>query len=153
MSAQLTYPQSPAIGFQGMIAQNFAVKQIDSGLVETAALGLGYAVVNGTADNQYVKAAADEAVAGVVVHVSGREQAADGSVTFAVGEAVPVMKKGRFFGVANGAIAKGTTVAFDPATNKFGPVVGTTTTLAVGGAHTSSAADGDLIVIEIHKTV
>ena len=51
MSAQLTYPQSPAIGFQGMIAQNFAVKQIDSGLVETAALGLGYAVVNGTADN------------------------------------------------------------------------------------------------------
>jgi len=153
MTAQLTYAQSPAIGFQGMIAENFVVKQIDSGLVETAALGLGWALSDGTADNQFVKAAADAAPVGVSVHVSGMEQAADGSVTFAVKEALPVMKKGRILVVANAAVAKGADLAFDPATNKWGAVVGGTTTLALGVAHTSAAADGDVIVMEIHSVL
>lgn len=151
MSAQTTYNQSPAIGFQGMIAENFtSPKQIDSGLVETAAIGLGHAVSKGTADNQYVKAVANGVVAGVAIYVSGSEQAADGSITFAVKSQLPVMKKGRFMAIANDAIAKGTAVAFDPATNKWGAVVTDTTTLAGGKAVTSSGADGDLITVEVH---
>ena len=151
MSAQTTYNQTPAIGFQGMIAENFyGAKQIDSGLVETAALGLGVALGFGTADNQYVAAAADEAVKGVSIYVSGSEQAADGTVEFAVNSQLPVMKKGRFYAVANAAVAKGASVAFDPATKKWGAVVGGTTTLAGGVAQTSAAADGDLIVVEVN---
>lgn len=150
MSAQTTYNQSPAIGFQGMMSEGFyGVKQIDSGLVEAAAIGLGVALINGTADNQYKEAVADAAAVGVSIYVSGSEQAADGTIEYGVKEQLPVMRKGRFYAVANAAIAKGADVAFDPATKKWGAVVGGTTTLAVGKAIKTAGADGDIFAVEI----
>jgi len=150
MSAQLTYEQSPAIGFSGMLADNFSEpKQIDSGLAEGSAIKVGAVVSRGTGDAQYTAAVADAAIEGVAVHVSGQEQAADGSISFAEKSQLPVLKKGRFYGVANAAVLKGATLAYDPATDKWGAVSGGVTTLAGAIAVTSAAADADLIVLEL----
>jgi len=252
MSAQTTYSQSPAIGFAGMIAQNFvSPKQIDSGLVEdtyqtatltfdadivtsnscaitvdsvavaaspvaftddhattmalvaaaiaasddvisatvsaarvitivyadytthTAAvtitagatqagvtfattipastsLVLGAPVVNGTLDNQYQNAIVNSDPIGVAIYVSGTEQAADGSVQYDNLGQFPVMKKGRFYGVAVAAIAKGASLSYHVANGKYSADgAGTTNTFVT--AVTSADADGDIIVLEIDK--
>jgi len=65
------------------------------------------------------------------------------------GEAVPVLSKGRYYAVANAALAVGDEIAYDPATGKVGAVVGATTTLSFGVAKTSAGADGDLLIVEV----
>jgi hypothetical protein len=252
MSAQTTYNQSPAIGFAGMIAQNFvSPKQIDSGLVEdtyqtatltfdadlvslnsvaitvdgsaiagspvvfdtshaatmalivtaleaestvlsatlsaarvitivysdytthTAAatvtlgasqagvtfattvpastsLALGAPVLNGTLDNQYKTAYVDSTPVGVAIYVSGSEQAANGTVQYDNYGQFPVMKKGRFFGVAGSAVAKGASLSYHVANGKY-VADGAGTTNSFVTAVTSADADGDIIVLEIDK--
>jgi hypothetical protein len=254
MSAQLTYAQSPAIGFAGQIAENFTdPKQIDSGLLEdthqtstltndrvyeasnsvvvsvdgvaatgspvtftagtdnagtqaliaaaletsdavtsvtltssliytvvfadytahvvtlvttggtnqaamiqantvvsTVSLVPGAPVVFGTTDAQYKVAAIDSAPKGVAVHVSGKEQAADGSVKFTDLGAFPIMKKGRFYGVAGSALSKGASVSYHVANGKY-VADGTGTTDAFVTTVTSAEADGDIIILSIDK--
>lgn len=252
MSAQTTYNQSPAIGFSGMIAQNFvSPKQIDSGLVEdtyqtatltfnadlvtsnssaitvdgaaiagspvvfatdhattmaliaaalqaeasvtsatvsaarvitivysdysthTAAvtvtagatqagvtfattvpastsLALGAPVINGTEDNQYKTAYVDTDPVGVAIYVSGSEQASDGTVQYDNFKQFPIMKKGRFFGVAGSAISKGASLSYHVANGKY-VADGAGTTNAFVTAVTSADADGDIITLEISK--
>ena len=149
MVAQLTYDETPVIGYNGMLAQQFSLRQVDSGLVETAAIGLGVAVVPGTADGQYVAAAADEAVSGIAIYEGASETAKDGTFEYDVKDSFPVLSKGRYYATANGALAIDAAIAYDPATGKVGAVSGGTTTLAFGKAITSSAADGDLIIVEV----
>ena len=251
MSAQLTYSQSPAIGFAGMLADNFSSpKQIDSGLAEATyqvttvlqstdyvalnsvvvtldgtalsadvwvdthanllaavaakilaqdgvtsaavsggdtitvtfddgavhtiaavttlgvgqptytiantttaidALVLGAPLVNGTGDNQYKVAAIDTDPVGVAVYVSGSEQAyRTGVINYPTKHAFPIMKKGRFHGVAGSALAKGASVSYHVANGKY-VADGTGTTNAFATVVTSAAADGDIIVLDIHK--
>jgi len=252
MSAQLTYGQNPAIGFAGMIAENFyGPKQIDSGLLEdtfqvmtsvqstdyvasnsaaitidgvavaaspvvwvdthanqlaavaaallaedsvtaavvsggdtitltfadyaahvisivvtggsgqptytntvtvlaTASLVLGAPVINGSTDAQYQVAAINADPVGIAVYVSGSEQATDGTVVYGNLQSLPIMKKGRFFGVANAVIAKGASVAYDVAAAKYSADSATTTN-AFCTAVTSSTATGDIIILEIDK--
>jgi hypothetical protein len=149
MTVQTTYDQTPAIGFNGMLAEQFSLRQVDSGLAEGGALGLAVAVKRGTTDNQYVAAAADEAVEGVVIY-SHHEENPGGDFEYPEKSAVPVLSKGRYYGVANAAIAVGAALAYDPATGKVGAVVGTTTTLAFATAKTSAGADGDLLIVEVN---
>lgn len=149
MSVQTTYSDTPAIAFAGMLAEQFSLRQIDSGIAE-GALALGQAVKDGSSDAQYVPAAADDAVTGIAVFSSDIEQDDAGAVTYADKAQVPVLKLGRYYATANGALAKGASVAYDPNDGKVGAVVGATTTLAFGKAVTASAADGDLIIVELN---
>ena len=251
MSAQLTYDQSPAIGFAGMLADNFSSpKQIDSGLAEATyqvttvlqstdyvalnnvvvtldgtalaadvwvdthsnllaavaakilaqdvvtsaavsgddtitvtfndglvhtisvvttlgagqptytiantttaidALVLGSALVNGSSDAQYKVAAIDTDPTGVVIYVSGSEQAySTGVVDYASKKAFPIMKKGRFYGVAGSAVSKGASLSYHVANGKY-VADGAGTTNAFVTAVTSATADGDIIVLDIDK--
>lgn len=150
MSGQTSYEETPAIGFAGMLAEPFSLQQIDSGLVEDAAgLKLGVAVKPGTAKDQYVPCVADDVVTGVVVFAHTPQENQSGDFTYEDKTQFPVLSKGRYWATANAALAKGAAIAFDPATSKVGAVVATTTTLAFGKAITASAADGDLIMVEV----
>ena len=146
MSVQTTYPDTPAVGYNGMLAQQFSLRQVDSGLVETGPTVLGQAVSPGTADGQYINAVADGVVSGVAIYQGASEFP---SLQYEDKEAFPVLSKGRYWATANGALAINAAIAYDPATFKVGAVVGTVTTLAFGKAITSSAADGDLIIVEV----
>ena len=150
MSAQTSYSETPAHGFVGMIAEPYGLKQVDSGLVETAAgIGLGKALKAGTAAGQFDLCAADDAVLGLSVFDGSKETPADGTFLYAQKDQLPVLTKGRCWATANAAVAIDAAVAFDPATGKVGAVSGGVTTLAFGKAVTASAADGDLIVVEV----
>lgn len=151
MSVQTSYSEDMVKGFNGMLAEQFSMRQVDSGLVETAAIGLGVALAAGSADSQYVAAAADDAVLGISLYEPTREHGA-GSYEYAVKEEMPVLKKGRVWMTAGAALAVGAQVGYNPATGKVQAVAGGVTTLAMGVSVTSAAADGDLIVIEFDWT-
>jgi hypothetical protein len=146
MSVQTAYPDTPVVGFNGMLAQQFSLRQVDSGLVETGPTVLGQAVSPGTLDGQYINAVADGVVSGVAIYQGASEFP---TAQYLDKEAFPVLSKGRYWATANGALAVGAVIAYDPATFKVGAVVGATTTLAFGKAITSSAADTDLIIVEV----
>jgi len=149
MSAQTSYSQTPAIGFNGMLAEQFSVRQIDSGIVENGPLALGVAMKRGSTDAQYVPCVADDAVEGISIFSEAREKQADGTFVYPDEAQFPLLHKGRYYAIANAAIAAEASVAYDPATGKVGAVVGATTTLAFGKAKTSAGADGDLLIIEL----
>lgn len=149
MTVQTSYAEDFALGFKGLKAEPFSLSQVDSGLVEGAALGLAVAVKYGTAGDQYLAAAADDAVNGVSLFHGSHEKEADGSYSYAVGESFPVMKNGRVWMEAGAALAKGATVGYNPATGKVTAVAGGTTTLAIGKIMKASAADGDLVIVEL----
>lgn len=149
MSVQTTYAQTPAIAFNGMIAQQFSLRQIDSGLVETAAIGLGVAMKLGTGLDQYVAAAADDAVTGASVFAT-QDVESQTSFEYAVEASFPLMVKGRYWATANAALSKNAVVAYDPATGKVGAVSGGVTTLAFAKVITAAAADGDLVLVEVN---
>ena len=148
MVAQTTYEDTPVIGFNGMLAEQFSLRQVDSGLAQGALL-LGVAVKPGTADGQYIPCIADDGVTGVVLYEGGTVENQSGDFTYADKAPFPVLSKGRYYAVANAAVAVGAVIAYDPATRKVGAVVGATTTLAFGKAITSAAADADLIIVEV----
>lgn len=150
MTVQTTYDQTPAIGFNGMLAEQFSLSQVDSGLVESGPFTLGLAVKRGSTDNQYVACVADDAVEGAVIFSYHQENQPDGTFVYKDEAAVPVLTKGRYYAVANAAIAVGAAIAYDPATEKVGAVVGATTTLAFATAKTSAGADGDLLIVEVN---
>lgn len=129
---------------------NQAVMTQANTTVATASLVLGAPVINGTGDEQYKVAAIDSDPVGVAVYVSGSEQAADGTVKFSDLGTFPVMKKGRFYGVAGSALLKGASVSYHVANGKF-VADGSGTTNAFVTTKTSAAADGDIIMLEIHK--
>ena len=145
---QLTYSETPEIGFPGLVAQPFSLRQIDSALAE-GAIGLGTGVSVGTADGQYIPSVADGTVAGIAVYDGAKENIADAAFVYADKEQFPLLNKGRYYATANAALAIGAVLGYDPATGKVGAVVGATTTLAFGKAVTSAAADGDLLVVEL----
>jgi hypothetical protein len=148
MSVQTAYPDTPAIGFEGMLAEQFALRLVQSGLVETAAVPLGKAVTNvGTSsDAQYVAAVNTGAVVGVAIFEGSKEFSP--TAEYAVGEAFPVLSKGRYYAVAGEAIAVGDQVAQTTADLKMSNTEEATTTLFFGKAITSAALDG-LFIVEV----
>lgn len=149
MSAQTSYSQTPVVAFNGMIAQEFSLRQIDSGLAEGAAVGLGVAMKPGTGLDQYVAAEADDAVTGATVFATQDVESQTDPFEYLEDTSFPLMVKGRYWAVANAALAKNAVVAYDPATSKVGPVSGGVTTLAFAKVITAAAADDDLVLIEV----
>lgn len=119
-------------------------------VLASASLVLGQPVVNGSSDDQYKVAAINSDPTGVAVYVSGSEQAADGTVKFSDLQSFPVMKKGRFYGVAAAQIAKGASLSYHVANGKYS-ADGAGTTNAFVYAVTAAAADGDIIMLSIDK--
>lgn len=148
MVAQLTYEETPAIGFNGMLAQEFALRQVDSGLVENVTISLGAAVKYGTADGQYLGALVDEAVVGVVLFSGSSEKQADGAFVYSQKDQFPVLSKGRYYAVALGTTVIGDELAYYPATKDVGPVSAGNSTLAFAKAMSSGSA-GDIILVEV----
>ena len=242
MSVQTTYGDTPVIGFNGMLAQEFSLRQVDSGLAESAIV-IGAAVKAGTSDGQYVPAAATDTVLGIAIYNTAKERpesaaskvlqwdadfvtsnsitleidgaaiagspvvfsgdqattlalvlaainaeaaysavaqglngvlvtsitttafSLSSTVTLGASQAVaseievssliyfakdsfPVLAKGRYYAVANAAIAINAAVGYDPVLQRVG-AAGGLTTAAFGKAITSAAAAGDLLVIEV----
>lgn len=150
MSGQTTYEAAPPKGFLGLLAEPFSLNQVDSGLNAIGGdLGLGRAMKPGTNDGEYVLCVADDAVTGITIFAHHNENQS-GAVSYADKQAFPLLSKGRYWAVANAAVAVGDELGWVPADAKVGAVVGATTTLAFGVAKTSSAADGDLIIVEVN---
>ena len=94
----------------------------------------------GTTDGQYLGAAADAAVYGIAVFAhTPQECPPSGDFVYVQDTQFPVLSKGRYWAIANAALAKSAVVAYDPATKKVGAVVGATTTLAFGKAITTAS--------------
>ena len=145
MVAQTTYEDTPEIGFAGMLAQEFSLRQVDSGLAE-GNLDLARAVKPGSTDGQYVAAAADDAVTGVVIY-SGSSENQSGSFQYLDKDQFPLLAKGRFYAIAAGLTVVGDVLAQVVADRRMGPEAGGLTTLAFAKAITSGSA-GELIVVE-----
>ena len=155
MVAQLTYEKDPAVGFKGMISQNFtSPRQIDSGLAEGAIL-VGNGVEPGTAAGQYITLADAANFAGVAVYFAGIEKEVGATeLELDDGKQLAVMSRGRVFAVAGGVIAKGAQIVpVAGADTKFIQLVGAITCKVRAVALTAAAADGDLIEIELSTQV
>ncbi len=150
MSGQTTYDDTPAIGFQGMLGEPFSLSQVDSGIVETAAMPLGIAVKPGSATGLFVACVATDAVYGVSVFAHSPQENQTGDFAYDVESQFPVLSKGRYWAIADGAIAIGADVAQVIASEKVSTTVGASSTLAFAKAVSASAADGDLIMVEVY---
>lgn len=103
---------------------------------QTAALTRGYAVKQGTADDQAVVAGAAERVLGIVAES-----------TAAVDDPVGVVMSGQCIAIAGGAVAAGDIVKTD-ANGKL--VAGNAADVETAGkALSTAAADGDEFVIQV----
>ncbi len=145
MSVQTSYPDTPVIGFQGMLAEQFSLRQVDSGIAESAAIALGQVVTNvgSSSDAQYEAVANQAAATGVAIYQGSSEFA---SLEYAVGESFPVLSKGRYYAVAGEAIAVGDSIAQTTSDLKMSNTEEVTTSLFFGTAKSSAALDGIFIV-------
>ena len=145
MVAQLTYDVDPAIGFKGMLSQNFnQPKQLESRISEGGTILYGNAVEAGTLAEQVVTLAAAADFAGVAIFAHTQES----STGYDAGKSLPIMTKGRVWVLSGGVVTVGAEVVPDTAADtRF--VVGTATSDLKAIALTAAAATGDLIEIEL----
>jgi hypothetical protein len=157
MTAQLTYAATPDIGQPGMIAQEFALRQVDSYLAEGAVL-FGYPVVQGTAVNQ-AKAAtafADKFI-GVAVAELNEPQAANTVVaSYADKEGLPVLRYGRIYVTAGENVVVGDPVFCGATTvgdrGKFYNDAASSTRIDCKGKWLTTTASGAVGMIELAWT-
>jgi hypothetical protein len=153
MTVQLTYTDKAAVAYPGMLSQPFSNPlQIDSRFVETAAVVAGQAAEAGSdAAKQIVGLASLANWSGVVFASQTVESQADGSLSYAPLGAASLVTKGKIFVVASEAVAVGDQVV--PGTGagsvKFGG--GTSLGQCHAVALSASAADGDLLEIELFQ--
>lgn len=127
------------------------------------AVAFGHGVVAGTADNQVAVASADdETFVGISVFTHAQVQgidltAAEGEqystgAEYRDGDAVNVMRKGRVYVEVTDAVTAGADAYVDVVTNgeegKFTDV--STSNLPTGGVFRTSAASGELAVVEVN---
>ncbi|WP_108482268.1 structural cement protein Gp24 [Oceaniglobus ichthyenteri] len=145
MAVQSTYAETMPVALNGMIA-NTEPNVLISREVQTAAIGFGKVVKQGTADKQVQAAtAANDVVRGITV----RDQSATGD-EFAVADSALVMTKGVIWVTAFDTVVAGAPVYMRVAggAGKFTDT--TTDNLAIPGAifETSGAAD-ELVAIRL----
>lgn len=148
MVVQTSYPDSFVEGFAGLKAEPFSLNQVDTGIASEQ-IALGACVVHGSGDDVYDVAAIDETPVGVAIYDLSHEKDADGSYKFAAEDSFPVLSSGRVWMVANAALSVGAAVSWDPATSKVG-ANGAGTTENFGIIRKASAADGDLVIVELN---
>ncbi|WP_226780336.1 structural cement protein Gp24 [Oceaniglobus trochenteri] len=145
MAVQSTYLDNMPVAFEGMIA-NTEPNVLISREVQTAAIGFGKAVKQGTADKQVIAASA---AADVVRGITVRDQSTTDD-EFAVADSALVMTKGVIWVTAFDTVVAGAAVYMRVAggSGKFTDT--STDNLAIPGAifETSGAAD-ELVAIRL----
>ena len=154
---QLTYTDNPAAGFEGMIAEPFSQEQVDSYLVEGAAIKFGAAVILGTDKTKQISALADgvgDIFGGVVVGSLCLEVDGDasGSPEYAVKAMAPVMLRGRIWVRAAATVTVGARVYPTVADSQEWGVTALTNCITEAYARTAGDAN-DLIMIELRGPV
>lgn len=146
---QLTYNETPAIGFAGMLAEEFSQRQINTYLAEGSDIPFGDAVEVGTDPaTQAVALTAIIDLIGVVVASISVEQNADGTIDYKEKTSMPVMQRGRVYVTADDAVDVGEEVVPSTGANtKWTPGTGTSVIRAY--ARTAAGADGDIFMIEL----
>jgi hypothetical protein len=153
MVVQLTYDQTPAVAYAGMLAEEFSERQVDSYLAVSpvADLVAGQAVERGADPEAQCKQLASLIGWFGVALASYQDQEVPGggSITYVDGSSVPVMYRGRIWVLASAAVTLGAEVIPGVAADsgKFAAGAGTGNTKAY--ARSAAGADGDLLLIEL----
>ena len=102
---QSSYDQNPAVAYQGMIAESFFPRAIESKYTEgVAGIEMGVPVEAGSSYDQAVVLATPANFIGVSVKAEDMVQDSNGDVFYREGEMLPVMQSGRIWVKAGGAI-------------------------------------------------
>lgn len=139
MAVQSVYADNMSAAYEGMIADE-TPNTLISRTVETAAIGFGKAVKQGTGDHGVAAAAADtDAYIGITV----RDQSIDPANVdlFAVGDTALIMTEGAIWVTAHDTVIAGAAVYMNVSSKKFTDT--STSNLAIPNAvfETSGAAD------------
>ncbi len=145
MVAQLTYDVDPAIGFKGMLSQNFnQPKQLESRISEGGTILYGNAVEAGTLPEQVITLASAANFAGVAIFAHTQES----NTGYDAGKSLPMMTKGRVWVLSGGVVAVGDEVVPNTAADtRF--VTGTATSDLKAIALTAVSAGDTLMEVEL----
>lgn len=142
MALQTVYNENMPVGYAGMRANEEPVVLISRN-VETAAIGMGLGVMQGTADHGCELLINGEEWLGLAV----RDQSASPEINaFAVGESARIATKGVFYVEAGAAVVAGDPVSFNPGTNAFSNAGGVVVPRA---RFDSSGAAGELVLMRL----
>ena len=147
---QLTYDQTPAVGFSGMLAEQFSQRQVDSYLAVPGPVASGDAVeyVASTENVRHATVLSDAANFIGVALFSLHQENPEGTFMYKDKTEFPVIARGRVYAVAGGAVTVGAEVVPSTGTGtKFTAGAGTASTKAY--ARTAAGADGDIFIIEL----
>jgi hypothetical protein len=147
-AVQTAYSTEQATAFVGMLV-NTEPNNLISLEVQTAAIGFGKAVKQGTADKQAIAATA---AADVFRGVTVRDQSAAGNADeFPVGTSALVMQRGVIWVRAGGTCTVGTAAYMIVGTGEAGNFTSTSTSNLpiVRGTFDSTAASGALVKLRI----
>ena len=151
MTAQTTYDQTPAVGFSGMLSEQFSQRQVDSYLAVPGPIASGDAVEY-VASTENVRHATVLGTAANIIGValfSLHQENPEGTFMYKDKSEFPVIARGRVYAVAGGAVAVG---------DELTPSTGTGTKWTSGAnagattkayARTAAGADGDIFIIEL----
>jgi hypothetical protein len=141
---QSTYTATHAAAFEGMVA-DLGPSTVVSRTVETAAIGFGKAVSQGTADRGIVAAAS---AATKFLGITVRDQAVDPASPdqYRIGDTAGVLTIGAVWAKAYEAVAAGDPVYFVTATGLLGKTSTDSTLVANARWDSAAAADGLAII-------
>lgn len=142
MAVQSTYADNMSVAYEGMIADE-TPNTLISRTVETAAIGFGKAVKQGTGDHGVEAATADtDAYIGITV----RDQSIDPANVdlFAVGDTALLMTQGAIWVTAGATVAAGADVYMIAADGRFTSSAGGN--LAIPNAVFETSGDADELV-------
>ena len=151
MAVQLSYGETPVVGYKGMLAEQFSSRQIDSYLAVSpvADVGGGQGVERGNLDGQAKQLAAVGNWFGVSVTQYGDRENQSGEIVYPEGSAFPVMIQGRIWVESGAAVAAGEEVVpgVGAVADEFSP--GTSAGFVQAFAKTSTAGANELLLIEL----
>ncbi len=160
--SQTTTPQiNMTRGFNGMLADGPATKDVLTGKAVKEALPLGRLVVVNTANGDGAvmlptgTADITNLSVGVVIHTHSQESSLSGDPEYPINSAVPVLRKGRVLVSVEDAVAEGGQVFARHNTAPFGKFRSdadtATATLVPGARYRSSTVGAGLAVVEINQ--
>lgn len=147
MTYQTTYPSDPVVAFVGSVADN-APATILSREVETAAIGFGLPVDQGTADGGIVATSGSTtAIAGVTVRVQGLDANTPNAIP--VGSSASVLTSGAIWVTAGEAVTAGSPVLVTVADGTFKQTVAAGNVAIPNAVYETSGGNGDVVRIRL----
>lgn len=157
MSVQTNYPDTQPVAVAGAQA-TMVPATIISRNVETAAIGFGKAVAQGTADKGcHAFGSGDTAVLGITLldrsasglSVTNGQVTGQTADTFGVGESARVITKGDVWVVAGVNVTAGQSVFVRPSNGDFQPTNANSAVQIAGARWDTSATAGSLAVVRL----